>query len=58
MDNALKDLATQAWVYGFPIVFNLDQVRRYVSTGVGANRAAPRLVDAVRAIVVPNYRPE
>ncbi|MFC8384694.1 DUF1254 domain-containing protein [Nocardia sp. NPDC057272] len=41
MNNALKDLATQAWVYGFPIVFNLDQVRRYVSTGVGANRAAP-----------------
>ncbi|MEP6650353.1 MAG: DUF1254 domain-containing protein, partial [Lapillicoccus sp.] len=30
-----------AFVYGFPLVYNLDQVRRYVDTGVGANPAAP-----------------
>lgn len=34
-------LATKAFVYGFPLVFNLDQVNRYVSTGIGANPAAP-----------------
>ena len=34
-------LAAQAYIYGFPIVFNLDQVRRYVTTGVGSNPAAP-----------------
>lgn len=36
-----EQLAIQAYVYGFPIVFNLDQVRRYVTTGIGANPAAP-----------------
>jgi hypothetical protein len=35
------DLVTQAYLYGFPLVFNLDQVRRYVTEGVGANPAAP-----------------
>lgn len=35
------ELAQQAYVYGFPLVFNLDQVLRYVTTGVGANPAAP-----------------
>ena len=34
-------LAAKAYIYGFPIVFNLDQVRRYVTTGVGSNPAAP-----------------
>lgn len=32
---------TQAYLYGFPLVFNLDQVTRYVNDGVGANPAAP-----------------
>ena len=32
---------TQAYLYGFPLVFNLDQVNRYVTEGVGANPAAP-----------------
>ncbi|MFI6432394.1 DUF1254 domain-containing protein [Rhodococcus oryzae] len=41
MGVELKDLAAKAYVYGFPLVFNLDQVRRYVTTGVGANAAAP-----------------
>lgn len=33
-------LATEAYVYAFPLVFNLEQVRRYTTTGVGANPAA------------------
>ena len=32
---------TEAYLYGFPLVFNLDQVTRYVTEGVGANPAAP-----------------
>jgi hypothetical protein len=34
-------LATEAYVYAFPLVFNLEQVDRYATTGVGANPAAP-----------------
>jgi len=30
------ELGTKAYVYGFPSVFNLDQVHRYVTTGVGS----------------------
>ncbi|NDV09719.1 DUF1254 domain-containing protein [Rhodococcus sp. IEGM 248] len=41
MNEELSDLAAQAYIYGFPLVFNLDQVRRYVEEGVGANPAAP-----------------
>ncbi|TQF74923.1 DUF1254 domain-containing protein [Rhodococcus spelaei] len=41
MGAELKDLAARAYVYGFPLVFNLDQVQRYVTTGVGANAATP-----------------
>ncbi|GAA3966938.1 DUF1254 domain-containing protein [Gordonia caeni] len=40
-DPDLTELATQAYVYGFPLVFNLNQVQRYVHEGVGANPAAP-----------------
>lgn len=40
-DLDLAALSTEAYVYGFPLVFNLDQVQRYVSEGVGANAAAP-----------------
>lgn len=32
--------AADAYVYGFPLVFDLDQVRRFVTTGVGSNPAA------------------
>jgi hypothetical protein len=39
-DDAIK-LATEAYLYGFPLVFNLDQVRRFVTTGVGSNPKAP-----------------
>ena len=31
---------TKAYLYGFPLVFNLDQVRRFVTTGVGSNPQA------------------
>jgi len=37
----LNALSTEAYLYGFPLVFNLDQVQRYVNEGVGANPAAP-----------------
>lgn len=39
-DAALVELASKAYLYGFPIVFDLEQVERYVTTGVGANPAA------------------
>ena len=39
-DEHLTGLAASAYIYGFPLVFNLDQVNRYVSEGVGANPAA------------------
>lgn len=39
--NELAALATRAYIYGFPLVFNLRQVLRYTTTGIGANAAAP-----------------
>ena len=36
----LREVAAHAYIYGFPLVFNLDQVDRYVREGVGANPAA------------------
>jgi hypothetical protein len=38
--DTLTELATRAYVYGFPLVFDVDQVRRFVSTGVGESPAA------------------
>lgn len=40
-EQDLTDLATEAYLYGFPLVFNLEQVQRYVEEGIGANPAAP-----------------
>lgn len=37
----LSKLTQSAYFYGFPLVFNLEQVNRYVTTGIGANKAAP-----------------
>lgn len=37
----LDTLATESYLYGFPLVFNLEQVIRYTTTGVGANPQAP-----------------
>jgi len=36
----LSQLAAKAYVYGFPLVFSVEQARRYATTGVGANPAA------------------
>ena len=41
VDAGLVKAAADAYVYGFPIVFDLDQVERFVTTGIGANDAAP-----------------
>lgn len=35
-DARLAELATKAYLYGFPLVFNLDQVQRYATTGIGS----------------------
>jgi hypothetical protein len=37
----LTELAAEAYLYYYPLVENLRQVQRYVSTGVGSNPAAP-----------------
>lgn len=34
-------LAKKAALYGFPLIFSLEQVERYVTTGIGSNPAAP-----------------
>lgn len=39
--DADRATIVQPYLYGFPLVFNLDQVVRYTTTGVGANPAAP-----------------
>lgn len=39
--DELEKLAGEAYLFGFPLVFNLDQVARYVATGVGSNPQAP-----------------
>lgn len=36
-----EDTLTQAYVYGFPLVFNLEQVKRLVTEGIGAMPSAP-----------------
>jgi hypothetical protein len=40
-DDDVTKLAAEAYLYGFPLVFNLDQVLRFVTTGVGSNPRAP-----------------
>ncbi len=35
------ELATEAYLFAFPLVTNLEQVQRYATTGVGSNPAAP-----------------
>ena len=37
----LPALATDAYVYGFPLVFDVDEVDRFTRTGMGAMKAAP-----------------
>lgn len=40
-DSPYDDLVTEAFFYGFPLVFNLEQVERFVTTGIGALPPAP-----------------
>ncbi|WP_185696054.1 DUF1254 domain-containing protein [Weissella viridescens] len=40
MDN-LQDLANEAYVYGLPLVYNLDQIKKSVEEGFGTNPAVP-----------------
>lgn len=39
--SALTETATAAYFYYYPLVENLRQVERYVTTGIGSNPAAP-----------------
>jgi hypothetical protein len=40
-DGTVLGLATEAYLYGFPLVFDLEQVRRFVTAGIGATGPAP-----------------
>lgn len=40
-EPTVEDLVAEAFFYGFPVVFNLEQVERFLTTGVGALPAAP-----------------
>ena len=40
-DPDITQLAAEAYVYGFPLVFDLDQVRRFLSEGIGMVPSAP-----------------
>ena len=61
-DVSARDLAAEAYLYYYPLVENLAQVGRYVSTGVGSNPAAPfnsfshaqKLADATDTFVTIN----
>jgi hypothetical protein len=53
-DNSVTHLAGEAYLYGFPLVFNLDQVTRYVTTGVGSNpQASFNQFSHARALATP-----
>ncbi len=41
MNDALRDLAADAYVYGFPLVFNLEEIGRVTEAGLGALPATP-----------------
>jgi hypothetical protein len=41
MSDERTALATQAYVYGFPLVFDLEEVVRFTVAGMGALQAAP-----------------
>lgn len=39
--SAVAGLAAEAYVYGYPLVTQIEQMQRYVTTGVGSSPAAP-----------------
>ena len=40
-DRDLVELAAEAYIYGFPLVFDLEQVERFSASGMGSVQAAP-----------------
>ena len=40
-EPTVEDLVAEAFFYGFPVVFNLEQVERFLTTGIGSMPAAP-----------------
>ena len=40
-DEQLREQAAEAFIYGFPLVFDLEQVDRLVTVGLGATPATP-----------------
>ena len=49
VDAGLVKAAAEAYLYGFPLVFNLDQVERYVTTGWARTRRRRSTRSATRA---------
>lgn len=41
MSTNLEELAAEAFIYGFPLVFNISQVQRSVRQGIGSMAPAP-----------------
>jgi hypothetical protein len=41
MSNTQAELAAEAFIYGFPLVFNLSQVDRFLNAGIGSVPATP-----------------
>lgn len=39
--TSLVDLAKKAYIYGFPFIFNTQQINRYVTEGIGATTRVP-----------------
>ncbi|MFD3743874.1 DUF1254 domain-containing protein [Nocardia sp. NPDC058633] len=37
----VPELTAQAYLYGFPLVFNLDSIERFIREGIGASPATP-----------------
>ncbi len=40
-NQTVPELTAQAYIYGFPLVFNLDSIERFLREGIGANPATP-----------------
>lgn len=40
-DQNVPELTAQAYLYGFPLVFNLDSIERFLREGIGGNPATP-----------------
>ena len=54
-EGDVAKLAAEAYVYGFPLVFNLDQVRRFVTSGVGDFRPVLRMYEPAPQVLNQAY---